>query len=160
MFPGCPEHWNAEGTLSEYSQNIACLLGNDRGGVLLLVYFEGYHSVASYQQHLLWNIAVSHSYFSLPMYNLTKFNTPSHVLFTWSHLKHRFLKNFCIILFVSEKGLYATFLVSYCWYHSYMSSYFILIEHVVFFSPPWEKRWMVSIFFVLLLIKGKYFAKG
>ena len=27
MFPGCPEHCNAEGTLSEYSRNIACRLG-------------------------------------------------------------------------------------------------------------------------------------
>ena len=43
---------------------------------------------------------------------------------------------------------------------SYMSLYFILIEHVVFFSPLWEKRLMVSMFFELLLIKGKYFAKG
>ena len=51
MFPGCPKHCNAEGTLSEYSRNIACLLGNVRGGVLLLVYFEDYHSVAGYQQH-------------------------------------------------------------------------------------------------------------
>ena len=47
--------------------------------------------------------------FSLSTYSLTKFNTSSQVFFTWSHLKHRFLKNFCIILFVSEKG-------SYCWY--------------------------------------------
>ena len=28
MFPGCPEHCNAEGTHSEYSQNIACRLGS------------------------------------------------------------------------------------------------------------------------------------
>ena len=27
MFPGCPEHCNVEGTLSEYSWNIACRLG-------------------------------------------------------------------------------------------------------------------------------------
>ena len=27
MFPGCPEHCNAEETLSEYSRNIACRLG-------------------------------------------------------------------------------------------------------------------------------------
>ena len=27
MFPKCPEHRNAEGTLSEYSRNIACRLG-------------------------------------------------------------------------------------------------------------------------------------
>ena len=53
MFPGCPEHCNAEGTLSDYSWNIACLLGTARGGVLLSVYFEGYYSVAGYQQHSL-----------------------------------------------------------------------------------------------------------
>ena len=28
MFPGCPEHCNAERTLSEYSPNIACRLGH------------------------------------------------------------------------------------------------------------------------------------
>ena len=28
MFPGCPEHCNAEGALDEYSWNIACWLGN------------------------------------------------------------------------------------------------------------------------------------
>ena len=115
MFPGCPEHCNTEGTLSEYSQNIACLLGNACGGVLLLICFEGYQTVVDYQQHSPWNIAVSHRCFSLSTYNLTKFNTLSQVLFTWSHLKHRFLKNFCKILFASEKGPYATFLVSYCW---------------------------------------------
>ena len=27
MFPGCPEHCNAEETLSEYSRNTACRLG-------------------------------------------------------------------------------------------------------------------------------------
>ena len=27
MFAGCPEHFNAEGTLSEYPRNIACRLG-------------------------------------------------------------------------------------------------------------------------------------
>ena len=27
MFPGCPEHCNAEGTLCKYSRNIACRLG-------------------------------------------------------------------------------------------------------------------------------------
>ena len=26
MFPGCPEHYNAEGTLSKYSRNVACQL--------------------------------------------------------------------------------------------------------------------------------------
>ena len=30
MFPGCPEHCNVEGTLSEYSRNIACRLGRKR----------------------------------------------------------------------------------------------------------------------------------
>ena len=29
MFPGCPEHCNAEGTLNEYSWNIACRLGSN-----------------------------------------------------------------------------------------------------------------------------------
>ena len=28
MFPGCPEHDNTQGTLSEYSRNIACRPGN------------------------------------------------------------------------------------------------------------------------------------
>ena len=28
MYPGSPEHCNAEGTISEYSRNIACRLGN------------------------------------------------------------------------------------------------------------------------------------
>ena len=28
MFPECPEHCNAEGTLSEYSCNVACRLGS------------------------------------------------------------------------------------------------------------------------------------
>ena len=41
-----------------------------------------------------------------------------------------------------------------------MSPYLILIEHVVIFSPLREKRRMVFMFFVLLLVKGKYFAKG
>ena len=27
MVPGCPEHCNVEGTLGEYSRNIACQLG-------------------------------------------------------------------------------------------------------------------------------------
>ena len=30
MFPGCPEHCNVEGTLSEYSRNIPCRLGRKR----------------------------------------------------------------------------------------------------------------------------------
>ena len=29
MFPGCPEHCNGEGTLSEYSRNTACQMGNN-----------------------------------------------------------------------------------------------------------------------------------
>ena len=29
MFPGCPEHCNVEGTLSEYSRNIAWCLGRN-----------------------------------------------------------------------------------------------------------------------------------
>ena len=51
MLTGCSEHCNVEGTLTEYSWNIACLLGTARGGVFLLVYFEGYHSVGGYQKH-------------------------------------------------------------------------------------------------------------
>ena len=98
------------------------MVNNVRGGVLLLVCFEGYHSVASYQQHSLRNIAVPHRCFSLSTYSFSKFNTASRVFFTRSHLKHIFLKNFvCIILLFSE-GLYTTFLVfsKYldCWYDS------------------------------------------
>ena len=51
MFLGCPEHCNAVGKLAQCSWNIACLLGTTRGGVFLLVYLEGCHSVAGYQQH-------------------------------------------------------------------------------------------------------------
>ena len=29
MFAGCPEHCNAEGTLSQYSRNIACRVGTN-----------------------------------------------------------------------------------------------------------------------------------
>ena len=50
MFPGCPEHCKAEGKLTQYSWNIACLLGTTRGGVFLLVYFEGCHAVVGYQR--------------------------------------------------------------------------------------------------------------
>ena len=51
MFSGFPEHCKAVGKLTQCSWNIACLLGTTRGGVFLLVYFEGCHSVAGYQQH-------------------------------------------------------------------------------------------------------------
>ena len=112
------EHSPNNATLSEHSANIRGIL---RACWVLPVekcYFEGYLSVAGYQQNSSWKIAVSHRCFSLSTDNLIKFNIPSQVFFTWSHLKNRFLKNLCIILFVSEKGLHATFLVSYCWYDS------------------------------------------
>ena len=70
------------------------MVNNVRRGVLLLVCFEGYYSVAGYQQHSLQNIAVLHRCFSLSSYSFPKFNTASRVFFTRSHLKHRFLKNF------------------------------------------------------------------
>ena len=66
-------------------------------------------------------------------------------------MKYTFLVVFQIMALMDEQFTEA---------ESYMSSYFILIEHVVFFSPLWEKRLMVSMYLVLLLIKGKYFAKG
>ena len=50
MFPGCPEHCKAEGKLTQYSWNIACLLRTTRGGVFLLVYFEDCHAVVGYQR--------------------------------------------------------------------------------------------------------------
>ena len=45
MFPGCPKHRNTEGTLSEYSRNIACWLGEVSCSVKI---FNGWNVIAGW----------------------------------------------------------------------------------------------------------------
>ena len=99
------------------------------GGVLLLFYSGGCHSVAGYQQHSLRNIAVPQRCFSLSTNNFTKFHIPLQVLFTFlngngpryykeSYLKHRFLRFFVYFFFhFRKRALYYIFSIDR-WYDS------------------------------------------
>ena len=92
MFPGCPEHCNAEGTHNEYSENIACRLGDD------------YHNhYLKKDVLLLADVLEKYIYTCLKFYKLDPGHQFSSAGLSWD-VKLEKISNIGMYLFI-EKGL-------------------------------------------------------